>query len=372
MNLSRYAVTVPLFNLFLGLIFTATSLSATAQDNSQILNDLGHKVILQSYLDLAKNAVALRDSVNDLSSEPTPEKLKLAQDQWKKLRSYWESSEAFLFGPVTALNIDPTLDTWPITIPDVEAVLVSQNELSVEFVSSLGVNLQGFHVIEYLLFGNGKLGPNKPINLFTPREFDYLKATTQIMVNQTTMLTDAWTKNADPDQPEMPGFIEFITKPSADNPYYQSEKAVLNELVLGMAGILDEVANAKLTDPLGDSPETADDSLLESPFSWNSLEDLKNNVESTIKSYTGYYNTPGAGIRDFVMPRDPDLAAKIDAQLVMAQSAIAAIPGRNKMDLRDAIKDPAGRKRILKAIQELNTARDLLSDKVIPMIEALP
>jgi putative iron-regulated protein len=347
--------------------------SAFATDNSQIIHNIGENVILETYLSLAQSAQALQNDIKVLAATPNDTALKAAQDQWKKMRSYYESSEAFLFGPVAALNIDPALDTYPITVSDVDTILGSNSDLTPQFIASLGVNLQGFHVAEYLLFGNGVNGPNKPAAALTTRELEYLQAVSQIMVDQTTLLSDSWTKNADPDQPNLPGFGQLLTQPGPNNPYYKSEKAVLNELVLGMVGTIDELANGKLTDPMGKDIASADASLLESTFSWNSLEDLKNNLRSANAVYTGSYaGVTGPGLHDFVMSTDASLDAQIVAQITKAQASLEALPGPQGLDLRVLIKDHDGRARITSAIAEINALRDLISDKVLPIVEALP
>ncbi len=69
-----------------------------------------------------------------------------------QLVSLRESSEAFLFGPVDSLGIDPMLDTWPLNKLDLDNVLNSNRAITVDFVRALGTNVQGFHTIEYLLF----------------------------------------------------------------------------------------------------------------------------------------------------------------------------------------------------------------------------
>ena len=33
---------------------------------------------------------------------------------WRAMRKHWEQSEAFLYGPAAAHNIDPHIDSWPL------------------------------------------------------------------------------------------------------------------------------------------------------------------------------------------------------------------------------------------------------------------
>ncbi|MBQ3977091.1 MAG: imelysin, partial [Bacteroidales bacterium] len=79
-------------------------------------------------------------------------------------RTYWEQSEAFLYGPATTFGIDPHIDTWPL---DAEALAVAlSNTAQMEMLkgedgiayagAKLGAELLGFHGIEFILFRNGK------------------------------------------------------------------------------------------------------------------------------------------------------------------------------------------------------------------------
>ena len=53
-------------------------------------------------------------------------------------------------------GIDPGIDSWPVNVADLDAVLASGSTLTQE-LSSTGSSgtLKGFHTIEYLLFGAG-------------------------------------------------------------------------------------------------------------------------------------------------------------------------------------------------------------------------
>lgn len=348
----------------------AISLSAFAGPNAGVITNVSNNVILKTYVDLASTAADLAAKAVVLKNAPTQENLDAAKAAWRATRVPWESSEAFLFGPVSSLAIDPTLDTWPLNRRDLDNVLASGRPLTVDFVRNLGVNLQGFHTAEYLLFGDGENGPNKKIGAMTSRQLEYLVATTALLAEYTGKLAHAWTTNANPDEPSQPGYVTFISAPGPRNPYYNSEQAVLLEIGNGMIAIIDEVANGKLADPMGGDAGSANPSLVESPFSWNSLTDFTNNVRSALNVYTGSYNgAAGPGLRDVIARSNPALAAQIEQRLNNTMAMIQGIAGPEGLDFRQAIFNPAGRARVEAVMADMANLKTFLERQMTPILD---
>jgi putative iron-regulated protein len=345
-------------------------ITAHASDNKQIIENIAVNVITQTYKDLASRAADLKAKVNVFAQTPTEANLVAAQQAWRDARVPWEASEAFLFGPVEALGLDPMMDTWPLNKLDLDAVLASNRNLTPDFVRGLGTNVQGFHTIEYLLFGDGVNGPNKQLATFNTKQLQYLQATSTLLAEYTGRLAHAWTNNYDPENASAPGYMEIIRNPNLRNPVYTSERAVLEEYIRGMIAISDEVGTGKLSDPMGGSISAANPALVESPFAWNSLTDFAYNIRSIKSVYTGAYGaTQGAGVRDFVADHSPALAAKVDAKIDSCIALILDIAGPNKLDFRQAITDPAGRERTNTAIAALGELHLMLLNEVLPLLD---
>jgi putative iron-regulated protein len=357
------------------LIFTALiGASGIAATQIEVAQHIARNVILKDYQSLAADTDKLSQVINQLSSAPTQENLNLAQQSWRDARRYWERSEAFLFGPVDSLGLDPSIDTWPLNIIDLNGVLSSGRNLDIDFVRNLGVNLQGFHTIEFLLFGNAANTNQKLIENMTVREIQYLVSTATILSQQTRRLEHAWSKNSNPDDPATLGFVDLISQPSLNNPFYSSPQAVLIEYVQGMLGILDEVANGKISDPFGSDINAANTDLVESPFSWNSISDFSDNIISVHMIYTGVFDQKtqagrGFGLKDIVAEEDPALANAVEQRILQAIQNIQNIPGPNGIPFRQAIKDAGARARIQIVIDDLNNLRALIEDEVLPIIE---
>lgn len=344
--------------------------TAQAATNMEIIQHVSHNVILATYQDLAQTSATLAAVVEDLEKNPTQENLDKAQAAWRAARIPWESSEAFLFGPVDSLGIDPMIDTWPLNKLDLDRVMASPRELTVEFVRALGTNLQGFHTLEYILFGNGQTSNTRAASTLTKKELEYAKASSVLLAEYTAKLTYAWTNNYDPEIPTAPGYINMISQPGDSNHFYSTERAVMEELIQGMMGILDEVANGKMSDPLGANIGSANMALVESPFSWNSLNDFTNNIRSVYSIYTGHYRqNQGPGVRDLVARVDANLAAKVEQDILNAMQLIQAIRPAGGGDFGQAIFQPDGRQRTQAAIDALNELRNLMDSEVLPTID---
>lgn len=50
-------------------------------------------------------------------------------ETFKKARSYYESSEAFLFGAATDFGIDPHIDTWPLNVSKLATTLKNKEQV---------------------------------------------------------------------------------------------------------------------------------------------------------------------------------------------------------------------------------------------------
>lgn len=128
-----------------------------------IVKDYVDIVILPTYKDLCDKNAALYTAVRNLSDTRSNAAFEAACEAWLEARAPWEMSEAFLFGPVDALGLDPNMDSWPL---DQDAIV---NHLSSGNVSDLiwgdgdddgkveaAQNIRGFHTLEFLLFKDGK------------------------------------------------------------------------------------------------------------------------------------------------------------------------------------------------------------------------
>lgn len=140
-----------------------SNLSGYDAELDAIVNDYVDYVILPTYSDLRDKNAALLAAVRELSDKRTDAAFEAACAAWLDARGPWEMSEAFLFGPVDALGLDPNMDSWPLDQDAIVNHLTSGNLGDLEWSDSdddskveSAQNIRGFHTLEYLLFKDGK------------------------------------------------------------------------------------------------------------------------------------------------------------------------------------------------------------------------
>ncbi len=141
-----------------------TGINGHEAEMQAIVNNYVDAVVLPTYRDLAQKTIALNRAVKALVASPSDETFAAAGQAWLEARVPWETSEAFLFGPVDALGLDPNMDSWPLDLTaisnhiangDFSSLEWSENDSDEQIESAQ--NVRGFHTLEFLLFLDGKV-----------------------------------------------------------------------------------------------------------------------------------------------------------------------------------------------------------------------
>ncbi|WP_369048230.1 imelysin family protein [Tenacibaculum sp. UWU-22] len=324
-------------------------------DYSKYLSSITLNVILKNYenLALASTNMVVKSDALTIGDDTA---LKEAQDAWRKMRVYWENSEAVLFGPAgdEGLGVDGNTDAWPIDLAFVNNVLGGSDQITINFIAQQDANAKGYHALEYLLWG---IEGNKKASDLTAREIEYVKAASGYLNQQTKALYDAW-------NPSKTNFAANFT--NAENGLYRSQIAALIQLVDGMITIADEVGNGKLNEPMyGNNGSFALESE-ESRFSHNSKADFADNIRGIKYMYSGDYLTNlGVGFSELVAINNSALDTKIKNQIDQAIQSIEAIPGT----FTSAVQNH--RSEVEKAIKEVLDVFNVLSSELKPYIQNL-
>ena len=327
---------------------TGTAFDGTAFDATTTLSDFANKVVLATYTDLDNKAGELLTAVKALEGDATQANLKQAQAAWKAARKPWEQSEAFLFGPVDTQGLDPALDSWPVNKVDLDAVLASEQVLTSASIDALEDTLKGFHTIEYLLFRDGDQRIAAEI---TPRELEYLTATTENLNAKTGQLRNAWEASGE-------NYASEVANAGTSSTIYKSQKDAMQEMVNGMIVIADEVANGKISDPFNERDTT----LVESQFSFNSITDFQDNIRGIQNVYVGKFTADGLGLNEFVNSKDADLDTRFQTEVQTAIDTIGAIPD----PFRDSIT--AQRSAVQAAIDAVGTVQQILENDILRLV----
>ena len=139
-----------------------------------IVADYVDVVVMPTYLDLVNANTALHAAVQQLKASPSTAAFEAAATAWMTARQPWEMSEAFLFGPVDKLGLDPNMDSWPLDQDAIKNVLSSGDFSGMEWTGDYegededggmsqraeeiaeAQSIRGFHTLEFLLFKNGQ------------------------------------------------------------------------------------------------------------------------------------------------------------------------------------------------------------------------
>ncbi len=255
--------------------------------------------------------------------------LPAVQHAWRDARVPWEQSEAFLFGPVDTDEHDPFLDTWPLNVTDLEAIIASNEDIA---TVELNDDVQGFHALEYLLFQdmNGNTDAAAIVNALhtDERRRAYMRRVMGEFTAHTQALRDSW-------DPAMGNFVAELAMAGHGSMTYDSERAAMQTLLEAMIGIAAELHGAKLG-----APSPAEE---ESRYSNNSRIDFLNNVRSINNVYEGRFDqtdSTSMGVTDLVAHENPALDAEVRMAIRDAKAAIIAIPepfGQSITDHPDAV-----------------------------------
>jgi predicted lipoprotein len=330
----------------------------TPEDNSnlrkEVLTDVANNVIYATYTDMANKSNNLYSSLVSFSNASTAANLATARQNWKDVRSAWEQGEGFLFGPVSVDNIDPRIDTWPIDFARMDSVLATSATFNATYVDGLEESLKGFHPLEYLLFGAN--GTKNEID-FTSRQKDLMIALADNIKMLSTNAKNSW-------NPATADNYMSIYVNAGNGGVYATQRAAYEETIDAMAGICDEVANGKISEPFN----TEDASLEESPFAQNSLTDFTNNIKSVQNIYLGKYMVDGKGMEDLIKENNIAMDGAIKTKIAAAITALTNIT----VPFGTAIQTNGGqRTQVQNAINAINDLRTYLQGDVKTYLQTI-
>lgn len=143
-------------------VFTNAPASASARLDAIVANYVD-AIVLPTYRSLKEKNEALYNTAVAFRSAPSDNAFAAACNAWLVAREPWERSEAFLFGPVDALGLDPNMDSWPLDQEQIVQILNSGNFDDLNWSDGdaddkieAAQSLRGFHTLEFLIFKDGQ------------------------------------------------------------------------------------------------------------------------------------------------------------------------------------------------------------------------
>ena len=301
--------------------------------------------VAPTYTALAANAEQLASQLAALKANPTDNGVQQVCATFLAAREQWEKSEAFLFGAAGDFGIDPHIDSWPLdenafnTLMNSPAMLDALDDENGDVVAgeNLGNALLGFHGIEYILFRNGQ--PRSASDI-TGDQWKYVVAVAGDLRNRCYQLEAGWLGDATPeshlaklDEMELPytvangdySYGENMKNAGKAGSTYVSRIAALVAIVQGCVDIADEVGSSKIYAAWNGEDIT----YIESPYSYMSITDFKNNIISIQNVYMGGVEGErdnSRSLHSLVSKIDSDLDNKVTAAIANALSKIEAMP----------------------------------------------
>jgi len=127
-----------------------------------IVNNYVDNVVVPTYRNLKKKNAELLAAINAFVANPSNEGFYACSLAWLAARPPWETSEAFLFGPVATFGLDPNMDSWPLDQDAIVSIMKSQKWSDLEWAEGdddakveSAQNVRGFHTLEFLIFKDG-------------------------------------------------------------------------------------------------------------------------------------------------------------------------------------------------------------------------
>ncbi|MBR2150430.1 MAG: imelysin [Prevotella sp.] len=275
----------------------------------KVLEKLVSNVIVPTYTKLADETETLEKTLNGLTvNSITQAQINSACDDFKQARKYWEQSEAFLMGAASDFDIDPTIDSWPLN----RSLLLSYFNNGMDDEMLEDATILGFHALEFILFRDGQ--PRKVAelqgydtykgfeNVSGAQELAYAQTICKLLKERCFQLQCAWdggvnssrlnvVKAAGLDYQTEKGlsYGDNLVKAgiSGSNSTFSTLKAAIAQVLSDDEGscvaIANEVGTAKIANPFA----AGDVSYVESPYSYNSITDFRDNIRSIRNVWLG-------------------------------------------------------------------------------------
>ena len=338
-------------------------------------------IVLATYEDTLSAAKSLDAAVDALLAQPSERTLVDARAKWQASRIPYSYSEAFRFyaGPIDGEGgPEGQINGWPLDENHIDAVRVDRYnaspgldivgnakefpQITPELIAAQNEaggekNIaSGYHAIEFLLWGQDLNDPpdaagqrpytdfvsdGKPDNV-NARRGQYLKAATQLLIQDLEGLVNAWRKPP-------PGSDNYRSLLVNGDVY-----TGLKRMFTGIATLAEvEMASERLNVPLlsGDQEEE------QSCFSDTTAADLRNDGLGMEHVYFARYTrtdgsvVSGPSLAQLVKEKDPRVAQEMELRLTRTREALTDI--HDPFDREIQPDNQAGNARIQAAIDSL-------------------
>lgn len=354
----------------------------------EIADRFVNHTVIPTYTSLSDYTEQLVEDLQALREDVSQANIDKACETFLTARAYWEKSEAFLWGAATDFGIDPHIDTWPLDLVGLKEALTNEAQIAglasedgdVYAGEKLGPTLLGFHGIEYVLFFEGR---HRTADWFAEGNYDnevkcsdyltYAVAVAGDLRNKCWQMELAWAgEDHNPeryakvnDELELPLVMtggayygENLLNAGRPGSTCTSATVAMQWLIEGCNTIADEVASQKI----GMVYTGVDANYVESPYSYMSIVDFKDNMISIRNVWNGGVEGDYDSVNSlsaYFQEENPELEARISDAIERSIDAIEAIPEPFIENYQDENCAAA-----ISAIQELDSALSVAIDEL--------
>ena len=339
-----------------GLLLSTVAVLSACINDSEDLNTITHiadnhaGIAYAAYSDSKTAALILQESVNTFIAEPTEDNLLETKVAYKAIRAPYQQSEIMRFdsiitvganldadgGPAGVDEWEGQVNAWPLDENHIINIIAGSEEINVELLLNQNgaddndANVTtGIHAVEFMLWGSDLNGTDagsgeRPASDFAndgtcvdsecERRGQYLKAATDLLVDDLTIMTDEWSPTAKITSGTLA--YNFVNSPLA-----------LDYMVGSMITMAtDELASARMGSglSLGDPEEEHDCfSDLSHLAIYHNFQGVKNAFYGTYESAN--YNISGANLAALVNTKNAPTYETIDTALISIEGKMAQI-----------------------------------------------
>ena len=321
----------------------------------EIADRFVNHTVIPTYTSLSDYTEQLVEDLQALREDVSQANIDKACETFLTARAYWEKSEAFLWGAATDFGIDPHIDTWPLDLVGLKEALTNEAQIAglasedgdVYAGEKLGPTLLGFHGIEYVLFFEGR---HRTADWFAEGNYDnevkcsdyltYAVAVAGDLRNKCWQMELAWAgEDHNPeryakvnDELELPLVMtggayygENLLNAGRPGSTCTSATVAMQWLIEGCNTIADEVASQKI----GMVYTGVDANYVESPYSYMSIVDFKDNMISIRNVWNGGVEGDYDSVNSlsaYFQEENPELETRVSDAIERSIDAIEAIP----------------------------------------------
>ena len=336
------------------------------------LVNLTDAVIVPRFEDTAARMNGLREALNALCANPTPDALAAARTAWREARAPWMRSQAFWFGPVMERRSRSLLDWSPVEPERIETMLSERDAVAASDIREfLAATQRGLGAIEYVIFDAGADSANANsdsdsdsndaaiLAALQPADgirCQYLTALGAVSAAETAGILADWTG----DNAAGKAYAGYFNGTAASS---LLGKAAVDEIVRHSVFLTRSITDMRLGAALagngngGGAPDLA--ALLAGPGN-NTVADLRNQVLGMQDLYLGGNSGPGLGalVRGISPAADDRMTAHFAA-------ALDALDGLSEPLPKSIAADPAPARHAHQRLQELQRA---LNTEVVSLL----